>query len=116
MITIGENLKLERFEVKGYDETEIHLINVTSGSRTLALVEILKVELLGIKNNSGYSGTMEWGMTNPTFILPVNLWNIILNWFKRQNDELYCKVTIAAGEQFVLCCSRKLYKEISRKV
>jgi len=112
MITIGEHLRLDRFEVTHYDNSVLELQSVTNEVKRVAFEYIVKVELIGVKNNSGYSGTMEWGMKNPTFILPTNFWFAILNWFKRQDDDVYYKMTMAGKEQFVVYSSKKRYKEI----
>ena len=114
MIEIGENLKFDRFEVKKFDENEIKLTSTSNAIKTVHVCDILRIELTGIKNSSGYCGTMEWGMGNPTFILPINFWYNIINWFKRQDDLVYYKVTVVEGDQFVVFSDKKIYKEISR--
>ena len=113
MVTIGENLDLQRYELKGFDGRELQLHSPGYQHRKIAINDVEKVELVGIKNNSGYSGTMEWGMKNPTFLLPTNFWFAILNWFKRSGDDLYFfKVSLKSGEQVIACSGKKFYKEI----
>ena len=112
MITIGENLKLDRFDVREFDASVIKLVSQSKELKTVVTSEITKVELIGVKNNSGYSGTMEWGMKNPTFLLPTNFCYAIINWFKRQEDDVYYKITMAGEDQFVVFSSKKIYKEI----
>ncbi|BHH84935.1 hypothetical protein [Desulforhopalus sp. 52FAK] len=112
MITIGENLKFTRFDVMEFDSSEIKLVSQSNELKTVATSEVTKVELIGVKNNSGYSGTMEWGMKNPTFLLPTNFCYTILNWFKRQEDDVYYKMTMVGEEPFVVHSSKKIYKEI----
>lgn len=115
MVIIGENLKLQRYSVTVLGEDSLRL-NSGAGFKTVPLSDIVEIELIGIKNNSGYSGTMEWGMKNPTFILPINFWFSILNWFKRQEDDIYFKMVLHNSEQFVVFSSKKLYKQIEARL
>lgn len=108
MIEIGENLKFERFEVKDIDNTGIILSDKSNRIKTVPFTDILNFELTGIKNNSGFCGTMEWSMSNPTFLLPANFWYNILSWFKRQDDTAYYKITASDGSQFIAYSSNKL--------
>lgn len=113
MVTIGENLNLPRYEVEAYQKEELLLKSRSHSSMKIALHEITTVEIIGVKNNSGYSGTMEWGMKNPTFILPTNFWFAILNWFKRQRDDLvYFKVTMKDNRQLVASSNKSTFKTI----
>lgn len=116
MVMIGENLRLERCTVTAIDDDTLRLKTSNSGFKVVALSDIAEIELIGIKNNSGYSGTMEWGMKNPTFLLPTNLWFSVLNWFKRQEDDVYFKVALNNSEQFVVFSSKKFYKQIKSRV
>ncbi len=115
MVTIGENLKLERYTVLALDD-DIVRIKTSVGPKAVSLSDITEIELIGIKNNSGYSGTMEWWMKNPTFLLPTHLWFSILNWFKRQEDDVYFKMVLHNSEQFVVFSSKKMYKQIEGRV
>ena len=105
MITIGENLKYERNEVVEVDNSAITLQGALNKTKQILISEIKTLELTGIKNNSGVSGTMEWGMRNPTFILPTTIWNNIISLFKRRNDIVHYLVTLSNGRKSIIYCS-----------
>lgn len=105
MVTIGENLKYERSEVVSVDSRIIELKESPNKTKKIVISEIKKLEITGIRSNSGFSGTMEWGMRNPTFILPTTIWNNIISLFKRRNDILYYLVTLFDGKKSIIYCS-----------
>jgi hypothetical protein len=114
MTKIGDNLAFARLKATELTDTGIVLIDASGESRTIPLSEITAIALVGVKSASGFCGTMEWGMTNPTLILPVNLWNIIRNVVKRRQDVHHYKLTLAGGEEIIVICEGAIRREISR--
>ena len=105
MVTIGENLKYERNEVVDVNNGVIQLKSAPNIKKQIRISEIKKLEVTAIKSNSGFSGTMEWGMRNPTFILPTTIWNNIISLFKRRNDIFHYLVTLSDGQKNIIYCS-----------
>lgn len=105
MVTIGENLKYERNEVIEVDYSVIRLKSASNKTKQILISEIKTLELTGIKSSSGFTGTMEWGMKNPTFILPTTIWNNIISLFKRRNDILHYLVTLSDDKKSIIYCS-----------
>ncbi len=111
MVTIGENLKYERSEVVSVDSSIIELKGSPNKTKQIVISEIKKLEISGIKSNSGFSGTMEWGMRNPTFILPTTIWNNIISLFKRRNDTIHYKVTLSDDIKLIIYCSNGKFNQ-----
>ena len=116
MITIGENLKYERNEVVEVDSNAIKLKSASNKIKKILISEIKALELTGIKSNSGYSGTMEWGMRNPTFILPTTIWNNILSLFERRSDTLHYIVTISDDKKIIIYCSNGRFNQRLKQI
>lgn len=116
MVTIGENLKYERYEVIEVDSHAIELKSVSNKSRQILLSEIKSLQVTGIKSSSGYSGTMEWGMRNPTFILPTTIWNNILTLFKRRSDIMHYIVTLSDDRKILIYCSNGSFNQRLKQI
>lgn len=116
MDTIGENLKYERFEVVALDSSTLELKKSPSKTKQINICEIKKLELTGIKSASGFSGTMEWGMRNPTFILPTTIWNNIISLFKRKNDTFFYKVTLLNDIKIIIYCSNSILNQELKQI
>lgn len=119
MVTIGENLQYPKYEVVDVNNSAIRLKSASTKTTQILISEIKKLELTGVKSNSGFSGTMEWGMRNPTFILPTTIWNNIISLFKRRNDIFHYLLTLADGKKSIIYCSssglNQKLKQISEK-
>lgn len=113
MVTIGENLKLKKYELIELGSTALKLKSLTNEIIEIAYSDIDKVELSGIKRNTGSSGTMEWGMSNPTFLLPINFLYNLISLFRRQADTCFSKVTLLDGEKIIVLSNRKNHEKMS---
>lgn len=76
--------------------------SVSQQIQQIDISQIQEIEIVGVKSNSGFCGTMEWGMSNPTFILPTNFIYNIINFFKRKKDVILIKVALKDGEEFIV--------------
>ncbi|THB72315.1 MAG: hypothetical protein D6B25_17000 [Desulfobulbaceae bacterium] len=74
------------------------------------------IEIQGIKRHGEYSGSMEWGMANPTFIQPVNFWLIIFNYFTKKKDIVYFKASFTDQKYFVGSCQRARFNQLKRLI
>ena len=101
MIEIGQNLQYEKLELKALTSTMLKLRDASRRFHEIEVLEIKEIEIAGVKSNSGFCGSMEWGMSNPTFILPTNLFYNIFNVFKRKNDVIHIKVALKDGKKFI---------------
>ena len=116
MVTIGENLQYERYDVIEVDNTIIKLKGRSTKTETMLISEIKALELTGSKSNSEFSGTMEWGMRNPTFILPTTIWNNIISLFKRRSDTLYYKATMSDDSKIIICSSSSEFNQKLKQI
>lgn len=116
MIEIGANLKYEKRIFQELDGSVLKLEDAAGQIHQCDLSEIDAIEIVGIKSNSGYCGTMEWGMKNPTFILPTNFFYNIINAFKRKRDPVHLKVTKKDGDEFIVIGNKNLYIRLKREL
>lgn len=116
MVTIGENLKYERSEVVAVDSSTIELKKPPYSTQKILISEIENLEITGIKSDSGFSGTMEWGMRNPTFILPTTIWNNIISLFKRRSDTFHYLVTLSDDKKIIIFCSNGKFNQILKQL
>ncbi len=114
MIEIGKNLKYEKLEYVDLTDSSLKLRDASGRIREVALDQVRQTEITGVKSASGFCGTSEWGMSNPTFILPSNFIFNILNAFKRRKDLVHIKVTLKNGSEFIVLGSHGLYEKLSR--
>ena len=112
MIEIGSNLRYEKYEFQAFDGSIIKIRNSSGQTHQIDAGQVKSIEIIGIKSNSGYCGTMEWGMSNPTFILPTNFFYNIINLFKRRNDTIHIKITLKDGKEFVILGNKDLYNQL----
>lgn len=116
MITIGENLDYPQFQLHEIDNTSVTLTNLSGEARKIPLTEITNLELVGIKSGSGYCGSMEWGMKNPTFLLPTNFFYNIINSFRRKNDTVFYKMLLTNEDTYLIRSGKKSYDTLRRLV
>ena len=114
MVEIGTHLKYERFEFQTINESTLRIKNTSNKFKSIDISKIESVEIIGIKSASGYCGTMEWGMGNPTFILPTNFFYNIINLFKRKNDTVHLKVSLKNGNEFVVIGNKDLHNRLNQ--
>ena len=116
MIEIGQNLQHPLYDLQGLTKDSMRIRNSSAKTSEVALAEIKKIELAGIQSNSGFSGTMEWGMRNPTFLLPTNLLYNIINLFKRRDDTVYFKVIMNDESVFMVRGKKSSFSEIQKLI
>jgi len=116
MVEIGQNLKYPQSELLGLSKSSIKIRFASNKTLKIHFEEIAKVGIVGIKSSSGFSGTMEWGMSNPTFILPTYLFYNIINLFKRRDDDVFFKVTLKDGKIYIVRGKKSNYSEIKRLI
>ncbi len=114
MIEIGKNLKYEKLAFVQLSGAVLQLRDASDQLRDIALDQILHAEITGVKSASGYSGTSEWGMSNPTFLLPTNFIFNIINAFKRRKDLVHIKLSLKNGEEFIVLGSYDLYDKLKK--
>lgn len=114
MEEIGKNIKYEKFELLDLTNSILKIKNASHKVKDVDLSQIQKTEITGVKSNSGFSGTMEWGMKNPTFILPTNFIYNIFNLFKRKNDIVHIKITLKDDYEFVVLGTQHYYNELQK--
>lgn len=101
-VEIGKNLKYERLKLIELTDNFIKIQDSSGQIKQIYISEIRKVEIAGVKSNSGFCGSMEWSMSNPTFLLPTNLFYNIINSFKRKKDIIHIKVEFKNSEPVIL--------------
>ena len=103
MIEIGKNLKYEQFLFHELGELSLKLKNRSNLIVEVKISDIDQVELVGVKSNSEFRGTMDWGMSNPTFILPTTICYNIFRLFKNKKKEvaLY-RITLNDGKTYIV--------------
>ena len=116
MVEIGQNLKYTQSELHDFSDTSMTLRDASNKTVQIDFGEVEKVELAGIKSGSGFSGTMEWGMGNPTFLLPTNLFYNIINLFKRRDDDVYFKVLLKDGKIFLVRSKKSNFSAIQQSI
>ena len=99
---IGNNLKYERLKIIELNDNFIRIQDSSDQIQQIDISEIRKVEIAGVKSNSGFCGSMEWSMSNPTFLLPTNLFYNIINSFKRKKDTIHIKVEFTNGKPVIV--------------
>lgn len=114
MIEIGKNLKYEKLEFVELADSTLLLKNASHKIQNIDIDQIKNIELVGVKSNTGYCGTLESGMSNPTFILPTNFFYNIINVFKRKNDTVHIKVDLKNGSEFIVIGELKLYTVLQK--
>lgn len=102
MVTIGENLKYKRNEVVAIGESTIELQESPYETREIVIAELKQIEIAAIKSATGFTGSMEWGMRNPTFVLPTIVWNNVISLFKRRNDTFHYLVTLSDDTKIII--------------
>ena len=116
MIEIGQNLKYPLYDLQEIAHNSITITNVSQGTQVVEFSSIEGVELAGIKSNSGFSGTMEWGMKNPTFLLPTNFFYNIINLFKRRDDIIYFKLMMNDGKIFLVKSNMSSFHSVQKRI
>ena len=108
MIEIGENLKLKQFQLRNIGEKILELGDYSGKIVTVNIQDIVKIEISGISKNSEFRGTMDWGMSNPTVILPTTIIYNIISLFKNKRKEIVLhKFTLLGGLQYIVYCDRE---------
>lgn len=115
MIEIGKNLQYEKLEFVDLSDSTLYLRDASKNSKTIERDQIHHVEISGVKSASGFCGTAEWGMSNPSFLLPTNFVFNILNLFKRKKDLVHIKVVLKDGCTFIVLGSYELYTKLHRE-
>lgn len=116
MIEIGKNLKYEKFGFVELTDSSLRLRDASDRLKEVPLDRIQHAEITGVKSASGFCGTQEWGMSNPTFMLPTNFIFNILNAFRRRRDLVHIKLTLQEGDEFIVLGSHDLYDKLRRVV
>ena len=108
MIEIGKNLKFKHFRLLEIEETKLNLIDSKKNAVVVYKKDIEHVEIVGINKNSEFRGTMDWGMRNPTFLLPTNLFYNLLSVFKDKNKEVVLhKIQLKDCEKYIVHSDRE---------
>lgn len=116
MDQIGKNLKYEKYELLDLTHSVLKIKDSAHKNHDIAISQIQKTEVTGIKSNSGFSGTMEWGMKNPTFLLPTNFVYNIINLFKRKDDIVHIKITLNNGNEFIVLGNHHHFNQLQRAI
>lgn len=114
MDEIGKNLKHEKFELHELTSSSLHIKDISQRIQAIDISQIKEIEIIGIISNSGFCGTMEWGMSNPTFILPTNFIYNIINLFKRKNDTVHIKVSLKDGKKFIALGNKNHFNKLQK--
>lgn len=114
MIEIGQNLKYEKFKLETLTGTTLKIKDAYRKDHQIDVFHIKEIEIVGVKSNSGFCGSMEWGMGNPTFILPTNFFYNIFNSFKRKNDVIHMKVALKDGKEFIAIGTYHYYNKLQK--
>lgn len=112
MIEIGKNLKYPKLEFVTLTQSHLQLRDASRREKNIPLDQIVDTEITGVKKASEFSGSAEFGMSNPTFLLPTNFVFNLINLFKRKNDLVHIKVTLQNGEEFIVLGSHDLYRKL----
>ncbi len=108
MIEIGKNLKFKHFRLHKIEENGLKLIDSEKNVEVVDKKDIKHVEIVGINKNSEFRGTMDWGMRNPTFLLPTNLFYNLLSVFKNKNKGVVLhKILLKGGVQYIVHSDRE---------
>lgn len=116
MDEIGKNLKYERFELHALSSSTLEIRNGSQQIQQVNIGQIKEIEISGVISGSGFCGTMEWGMGNPTFILPTNLFYNIINFFKRKKDIVHIKVALKDGKEFVVVGNQNHFTMLQKSI
>lgn len=103
MIEIGENLKYKHFQFHKLEDRTLFLKDSFGNVIDLKIQEVDSVKIAGINKNSEFSGTMDWGMRNPTVLLPTNFFYNIINLFrKRKNEVVLYSILLKDGKRYIV--------------
>ncbi len=111
-IEIGKNLKFEKLAFVALTDRILQLRDASDRLKEIPLEQIQRVDIIGVKSASGFCGTSEWGMSNPTFLLPINFIFNLRNIFKRKKDCIHIKVMLKDGSEFIVLGSYDLYEKL----
>ncbi len=114
MVEIGKNLQYERFLLEDLTDSLLTLKDGAQNLHRIDVPQIKEIELVGVVSNSGFCGSMEWGMGNPTFLLPTNLFYNIFNVFKRRNDPVHIKIVMRNGREFIVIGKENHYIKLGK--
>ncbi len=116
MDEIGKNLKYEKFELHELTNSSFQIKNVSQQIQRIDISKLDKIEIVGVKSNSGFCGSMEWGMSNPTVILPTNFFYNIINLFKRKSDIVHIKVSLKDGKEFIVLGNQNHFNKLQKLI
>lgn len=114
MMEIGKNLQYEKFALESLSDSILAIKSASHHIQEIDVTEIDQVEIVGIARNSGVCGSMEYGMTNPTFLLPTNFLLNILSAFKKRNDTVHIKVSLQGAKEFIVLGDQTSFKTLQK--
>lgn len=111
-VEIGKNLQYEKVKLVSMTDTHIKIENASKQNHQINIADVNEIEIVGIKRSSGFCGTSEWGMSNPTFLLPTNFFYNIISLFKRNNDIVHIRLGFKTGNGIILLGTQQDYNEL----